>query len=529
MFKSRLVLALVIGAVFAPLAGVFSAAPAQAALCSNSYVPGQIALTDLGSGSYQGQQGGLYPGGSNSVPANHLAVGMSRASQVQPRNSAGAVDPAGKVVLVGIGVSNTSLDFGAFQEVAGSDPRMAPEMVLVDGGVGGHPIDTWLDLAGEPWDVVDSELQGAGVSAAQVQVAWVMLPDRNPTPAPFPTEQLAYRDKLETVLRNLRTHFPNLAIAYLSSHSYTGYGVDHPNIEPIGYQHGFGVKWVIQDQVAGVGNLNPDPAKGSVVAPWVAWGPYTWANGLGPDEQAGGQPGRADGLEWACEDFAEDGIHPSAAGRAKVAAMLLQHFTSDATACSWFLAAGATCGGSDTGAIFGDIAGSPFASEITWVAQQGITAGCKAPPGALFCPNDFVTRGQMAAFIVRAEGYIDDGGGNLFVDDDGSIFEDAIDKLATAGVTLGCQPPPNARFCPNDLVTRGEMAAFLLRALDLRGGVGADLFVDDDGSIFEEYIDQLASAGITLGCTPPPNALFCPNAFVTRGQMAAFLFRSYSP
>lgn len=209
--------------------------------------------------------------------------------------------------------------------------------------------------------------------------------------------------------------------------------------------------------------------------------------------------------------------------------MLLQHFTSDPTACSWFLADGVACGGTGSGALFGDIAGSPFAAEITWIAQQGITAGCKAAPGALFCPNDFVTRGQMAAFLVRAESYVDNGGGNLFVDDNGSIFEDFIDKLATAGVTLGCQPPPNALFCPNGLVTRAEMAAFLVRALDLGAGVGANLFVDDDDSPFEEYIDQLAFSGITLGCKPPPNALFCPNEFITRGQMAAFLFRAYSP
>jgi hypothetical protein len=530
MSKPRLVLILVIGVLFAPLTGVLSSAePAQAALCGNSYFPGQIALTDLGSGSYLGQQGGLYPGGSNAVPATHLAVGMGRASQVQPRNSAGALDPAGKIVLLGVGVSNTSIDFGAFQEVAGTDPRVAPDVVLVDGGVGGHPIDTWLDPADEPWAVVESRLQAAEATDAQVQVAWVMLPDRNLTPLAFPAEQESYRSKLETVLRNLKARFPNLVLAYLSSHSYTGYGVEHPNIEPVGYQHGFGVKWTIQDQIAGVGNLNSNPNAGPVVAPWLAWGPYPWANGLGPDEQAGGQPGRADGLEWVCGDFADDGIHPSASGRAKVAAMLLQHFTSDPTACSWFLADGVACGGTGSGALFGDIAGSPFAAEITWVAQQGITAGCKAAPGALFCPNEFVTRGQMAAFLVRAEGYVDNGGGNLFVDDNGSIFEDFIDKLATAGVTLGCQPPPNALFCPNGLVTRAEMAAFLVRALDLRAGVGANLFVDDDGSPFEEYIDQLASSGITLGCKPPPNALFCPNEFITRGQMAAFLFRAYSP
>jgi hypothetical protein len=76
-----------------------------------------------------------------------------------------------------------------------------------------------------------------------------------------------------------------------------------------------------------------------------------------------------------------------------------------------------------------------------------------------------VTRGQTATFLVKATGYTDDGGGDLFVDDDGDIFEAEIDKLATAGVTRGCNPPVNDRFCPTSNVTRGQMAAFLHRAL----------------------------------------------------------------
>jgi hypothetical protein len=71
----------------------------------------------------------------------------------------------------------------------------------------------------------------------------------------------------------------------------------------------------------------------------------------------------------------------------------------------------------------------------------------------------------MAAFLVRAMGYSDDGGGDLFTDDDGSIFESAIDRLKTAGVTLGCNPPVNDHFCPDNFVTREQMAAFLRRAV----------------------------------------------------------------
>ncbi len=118
-----------------------------------------------------------------------------------------------------------------------------------------------------------------------------------------------------------------------------------------------------------------------------------------------------------------------------------------------------------SGLRFYDTAGSMFLNAIEWLAAEGITAGCNPPANTLFCPKDNVTRGQMAAFLVRALGLTDAGAGDLFTDDDNSMFASAIDKLATAGITLGCNPPDNDRFCPDDNVTRGQMAAFLQRAL----------------------------------------------------------------
>ncbi len=108
---------------------------------------------------------------------------------------------------------------------------------------------------------------------------------------------------------------------------------------------------------------------------------------------------------------------------------------------------------------------SVFEPDITWLAETGITKGCNPPANTEYCPNDPVTRAQMAAFLVRAIGYTDAGDGNLFTDDDGSVFEDAIDKLGTAGITRGCNPPTNDLYCPDSVVTREQMAAFLHRAL----------------------------------------------------------------
>ncbi len=174
---------------------------------------------------------------------------------------------------------------------------------------------------------------------------------------------------------------------------------------------------------------------------------------------------------------------------------------------------------------FIDDDGSVFENSIEWLAAEGITSGCNPPVNNRFCPNDHVTRGQMAAFLVRAKGYSAIAR-DFFVDDSGSVFENAINRLATAAVTQGCNPPVNDRYCPDGLVTRGQMAAFLVRAFDLPAYSGPDRFVDDDGIVFEGAIERLAQAGITVGCNPPVNDRYCPSDLVTRGQMAAFLKRA---
>ena len=163
---------------------------------------------------------------------------------------------------------------------------------------------------------------------------------------------------------------------------------------------------------------------------------------------------------------------------------------------------------------------------IEAVATAGITVGCNPPTSDRFCPDALVTRGQMAAFMHRGfRDILTQGPATTFVDDDQSVFEADIEWLGATGVTRGCNPPTNNRFCPESVVTRAQMAAFLVRALGLTAR-GSATFVDDDNSEFEADIERLASAGITLGCNPPANDRFCPTDPVTRGQMASFLARA---
>lgn len=174
---------------------------------------------------------------------------------------------------------------------------------------------------------------------------------------------------------------------------------------------------------------------------------------------------------------------------------------------------------------FGDLIGNTFTSDILWLAEEGITKGCNPPANDKFCADSQVTRGQMAAFLVRALD-LPAAPSAGFVDTVGTTFEADIDRLAAAGITKGCNQPVNDRYCPDDTVTRGQMAALLVRAMDYTDDGGGDLFTDDDGNIFETDIDRLATAGVTSGCNPPVDNRFCPNDAVTRGQMAAFLHRA---
>src|SRR5262245_13197383 len=82
---------------------------------THAQATGLLPLIDLGSGTYAGFQGGLYPGGVNHPPASHFAAAMTRAGEILPRNAAGSPDPQGAIVMIAVGMSNTTHEFGAFE------------------------------------------------------------------------------------------------------------------------------------------------------------------------------------------------------------------------------------------------------------------------------------------------------------------------------------------------------------------------------------------------------------------------------
>jgi hypothetical protein len=293
-------------------------------------------LTDMnGDDRYKEQDGGLYGGGKNDPPKEHLEAALQQAKLIQPLDAKGKPSDDGKIVMISVGMSNTTQEFSAFVRLANTDPAKSPKLVIVDGAQGGMDARAWAASgrparpgSRSPWEVLDERLQQADVSDEQVQVAWVKQARIAPgNIGEFPKHAEEMQGHMVTILNMLKDRFPNLRIAYLSSRIYAGYAKSTLNPEPYAYESAFVVRWLIEDQIKGDPSLNYDPEKGTVKSRLLLWGPYLWADG---------EKGRKiDDLIWKPEDLAGDGTHPSDSGRRKVAELLLGFMKTDPTAKVW--------------------------------------------------------------------------------------------------------------------------------------------------------------------------------------------------
>jgi hypothetical protein len=311
----------------------------------------RIPLTDLGTRTYKGFVGGLYPSGSNQMPAPHAAGGLTQARLIQPLDTQGRPSTSGKYVLLSIGMSNVTQEFCAesgtvcnswtFSGKAAADPAVNhTTLVLANGARGGQTADVW-DAPDEAnyIRVRDQVLAPAGLSEAQVQIVWmgpvlaqptIALPDAN-------ADAYVLERTLGAVARALKVRYPNLKLIFVSSRTYAGFATSTLNPEPYAYETGFAMKWLVEAQIrqiesgtidARAGNLGPAQTA------WLAWGPYFWAGDSSHP--------RADGFFWVRQDFEADGTHESALGEEKAGRLLLEFFKTSAQTRCWFLA-GLTC------------------------------------------------------------------------------------------------------------------------------------------------------------------------------------------
>lgn len=175
---------------------------------------------------------------------------------------------------------------------------------------------------------------------------------------------------------------------------------------------------------------------------------------------------------------------------------------------------------------FVDTSGNWAASYINSIYGAGITTGCG---GGNYCPAQSVTRGQMAALIIRAKE------GEPASSCATSPFSDVpisdgfckyVKRMLDLNITTGCG---SGNYCPSLNVTRDQMAAFIIRAVEgnpAAGYCGSTAPYSDvpASNGFCGHIKRMAELGITTGCG---GGNYCPSQTVTRDQMAVFLARAF--
>jgi hypothetical protein len=164
---------------------------------------------------------------------------------------------------------------------------------------------------------------------------------------------------------------------------------------------------------------------------------------------------------------------------------------------------------------FTDDNNSTHEADLTDLHARGFFEGCSR---RLACPDDTLTRAEMAVLLVRVLS-LPKTDGNHFRDDNGHWAEAYIERLAASGITKGCD---RRLFCPEDPVTRAELATFLDRAYE-PPSTSQDFFSDDDNHWARRSINRLAAAGVIYGCT---TTTFCPETTINRGQTGALLARA---
>lgn len=298
---------------------------------------GLIPITEMTKELYKEQTGGLYGEGRNTLPDFHQKAATKELAQIKPLDAQGKPSKTGRIVLISLGMSNTTQEFSLFKKLADADPNKFPYVVIVDCAQGGQAAGDWAypekrstKDRPSPWVVMEQRLEKADVKDAQVQVVWLKQAQKSPAGlGEFPKHAKSLQNDTAEILRKLKKKFINLRIVYLSSRMYAGYATTALNPEPYAYESAFSVRWLIEEQIKGDPELNYDPAKGEVKSPLLLWGPYLWGDGI--------KPRKSDGLVWKREDLAGDGTHPSMSGRQKVAEMLLKFFKTDPNARAWFL------------------------------------------------------------------------------------------------------------------------------------------------------------------------------------------------
>ncbi len=298
--------------------------PVLAGVDHTEAVPLTDLVTENGTDTYLGFQGGLYFG-TNEVPPAHSRFGIQTGKGVDPLDSLGNFDPNGSIVLMSIGMSSATREWchphdggepggnecepQSFQAKANADPAVNPRLVIVNGAKDGQVLENWNSPNDANYDRMEELFPLYGVTPAQVQILWIKVtmrkePSRPSLPDPN-ADAYAEEEQIGLVVRAAKERYPNLEQVFLTSRIYGGYAPLTSNSpEPYAYETGFGTKWAIEAQITQRATGVVDSIAGDLSGkPILLWGPYLWSYGDRP---------RNDGLIWPIDHFLPpQNLHPN--------------------------------------------------------------------------------------------------------------------------------------------------------------------------------------------------------------------------
>jgi len=309
--------------------GLFSALSAFFAHGQSSNVNELPPIDELGTGMFMGHQGGLYPNGSNDMPAAFYADAVEMAKSVQPLDKSGKPSADGKIGLIGLGASTVAMFGNGLETQVPSTPGVNEELVFVNCGIGGQDLSDIMDPAAKFWGAIDARVKEAGLSLEQVQVLWFQEDNLRNKDNAFDARVNQLTKEFAFMARYCKEHYPNLKLFYVSGRHTTEFmpaDAKDKHREPKAYLNGWVCKQLIENQING----DPDLAyKGpNAVAPLILWGPYFWTQGEKP---------RADGYAITRDLISNDGVHPTDKGIQRIAKDLIDFWRTDAVSQLWFL------------------------------------------------------------------------------------------------------------------------------------------------------------------------------------------------
>ena len=222
---------------------LFLAVCVHALLATNFTEP--VPLPELGSDTYLNQQGGLYPGGSNTPPVSYFN------SQIQPAYN--TLNNDNHIVMLCLGMSNLTHACDALIDVVNSSTNVNPALKIVNAGQPGRAQQAWDGgSSGQVWENANKVLSQQGETPAAVDVVVYFNAWGYPNEPDFVTYAQTMQNSLEITMSTIASVYPNTKLAYVTSREYAGYVVTDLNPDPWAYWDGFAFKWLVADRINGV-------------------------------------------------------------------------------------------------------------------------------------------------------------------------------------------------------------------------------------------------------------------------------------